>query len=175
MKNILSVKAQERTTQSSLLYPSAVGADYPYRAPKADCPTRAPSAERLFFQSKQTFGGFIPTRWNWACRSLEICRNFLRLTCGDWRLRLYDWEILLVGKVVYCKAFKVKNNLISIKFFWVYHIFSRIYYWRFHFKYKKYRHLSNVDVTKWYFIRRKRCWRILHCHSFTIFCCQYIW
>ena len=37
-------------------------AEHPTRAPKADCPTRAPSAVLPFFQSKQTLGGFIPTR-----------------------------------------------------------------------------------------------------------------
>jgi len=34
------------------------------RAPREDYPTRAPKAGRPFFQSKQTFGGFITTRPN---------------------------------------------------------------------------------------------------------------
>ena len=41
-------------------------AKYPTRAPRADCPIRAPSAERPFFQSKQTFGGFITTNQNYV-------------------------------------------------------------------------------------------------------------
>ena len=41
----------------------APNADSPkLRAPKTDCPIRAPSAVRPFFQSKQTSWGFIPTR-----------------------------------------------------------------------------------------------------------------
>ena len=48
--------------QTALPECHAPRADYPTRAPKADCPIRAPSAERPFFQSKQTFGGFITTR-----------------------------------------------------------------------------------------------------------------
>ena len=54
MKNILSVKAQERSAQSRL--------STKHCAPKADFPTRAPSAEGPFFQSKQTSWDFIPTR-----------------------------------------------------------------------------------------------------------------
>ena len=66
MKNIPSVKVQERITQSRLLYPSAMRPEQttPLERPKQTAPfeRRAPSAERPFFQSKQTFGGSIPTR-----------------------------------------------------------------------------------------------------------------
>ena len=44
------------------------------RAPKADCPTQAPSAH--FFRASRFFGGFIPARWNlaqiWAKYSRKI-------------------------------------------------------------------------------------------------------
>ena len=61
MKNILSVKAQERSTQNRLLHPSAMrrapkadsppkrcapSADYPTHTPKADCPSSVPCAKR---------------------------------------------------------------------------------------------------------------------------------
>ena len=66
MKNIPSVKAQERITQSRLLYPSAMPPEQttPLERPKQTAPfeRRAPGAERPFFQSKQFLGGFIPTR-----------------------------------------------------------------------------------------------------------------
>ena len=75
MKNIPSVKAQERITQSRLLYPSAMRPEQttPLERPKQTAPferrapsagRRAPSAERPFFQSKQFLGGFITTRVN---------------------------------------------------------------------------------------------------------------
>ena len=57
MKNILSVKAQERTTQSSLLYPSAVRPEQstPPERPKQTAPLerRAP-----IFSEQADFWGF---------------------------------------------------------------------------------------------------------------------
>ena len=77
MKNILSVKAQERTTQNRVLYPSAVRPEQttPPERPKQTTPLerRAPCAERPFFQSKQTFGGFITTRGKrFSCLGMDI-------------------------------------------------------------------------------------------------------
>ena len=58
MKNILSVKAQERTTQSSLLYPSAVRPEKttPPERPKQTAPLErwAPSAH--FFRASRLLG-----------------------------------------------------------------------------------------------------------------------